>query len=246
MFCGSRMARNHEVPQGGIPRGCPQHQRVLRGTIWHCTEANTIRHVVGYGQIRGLLPQLSEATYGVSILNDSKYGFATCGNLMRVSLLRAPKAPDAHADMGRHHIRWGIFPHRSPLGWQTVKKGFEFNMPVRIASHAKPQELCARMSTFKLRDGTGLVLDTVKRAEDDEDVSRGDLPTRKGKSVVCRVYDALGGKNKAVLGTGGMKVKKAWKCNILEDDLEEVVVRADGVEIELRAFEVASYRLLLE
>lgn len=44
---------------------------------------------------------LSENGYGVSILNDSKYGFATCGNLMRLSLLRAPKAPDAHADMGK-------------------------------------------------------------------------------------------------------------------------------------------------
>src|ERR1700709_2274649 len=43
---------------------------------------------------------LSEYGYGVSILNDSKYGFATCGNLMRLSLLRAPNAPDAHADMG--------------------------------------------------------------------------------------------------------------------------------------------------
>lgn len=43
---------------------------------------------------------LSENGYGVSILNDSKYGFATCGNMMRLSLLRAPKAPDAHADMG--------------------------------------------------------------------------------------------------------------------------------------------------
>jgi alpha-mannosidase len=43
---------------------------------------------------------LSESGYGVSILNDSKYGFATVGNLMRLSLLRAPKAPDAHADMG--------------------------------------------------------------------------------------------------------------------------------------------------
>lgn len=44
---------------------------------------------------------LSENGYGVSILNDSKYGFATVGNLMRLSLLRAPKAPDAHADMGK-------------------------------------------------------------------------------------------------------------------------------------------------
>lgn len=44
---------------------------------------------------------LSENGYGVSILNDSKYGFATCGNMMRLSLLRASKAPDAHADMGK-------------------------------------------------------------------------------------------------------------------------------------------------
>jgi alpha-mannosidase len=47
---------------------------------------------------------LSESGYGVSVLNDSKYGFATCGNLMRLSLLRAPKAPDAHADMGKHSL----------------------------------------------------------------------------------------------------------------------------------------------
>ena len=43
---------------------------------------------------------LSENGYGVSVLNDSKYGFATCGQMMRLSLLRSPKAPDAHADMG--------------------------------------------------------------------------------------------------------------------------------------------------
>ena len=47
---------------------------------------------------------LSENGYGVSILNDSKYGFATCGNMMRLSLLRGPKAPDAHADMGKSNL----------------------------------------------------------------------------------------------------------------------------------------------
>lgn len=46
----------------------------------------------------------SENGYGVSILNDSKYGFATCGNMMRLSLLRAPKSPDAHADMGKFFL----------------------------------------------------------------------------------------------------------------------------------------------
>lgn len=52
---------------------------------------------------------LSENGYGVSILNDSKYGFATCGNVMRLSLLRAPKAPDAHADMGMLYIHLLMF-----------------------------------------------------------------------------------------------------------------------------------------
>ena len=59
---------------------------------------------------------LSEYNYGVSVLNDSKYGFATVGDVMRLSLLRSPKAPDDTADMGRHHIRWAIMPHQGPLG----------------------------------------------------------------------------------------------------------------------------------
>ncbi|KAL7912357.1 glycoside hydrolase family 38 protein [Trichoderma velutinum] len=190
---------------------------------------------------------LSEAGYGVSILNDSKYGFATSGNMVRLSLLRSPKAPDANADMGRHHIKWGILPHEGPVGWQTVKKGFEFNTPIRIASC--PDGICSpelSASPVKLRDGLGLVLDTIKRAEDDTDVSFGNLPTREGKSIVCRVYDAIGGKNRAGLETGHAKIQKAWKCNLLEDDLEELPIKNGGVEIELQRFELATYRLLLD
>jgi len=33
---------------------------------------------------------------------------------MRLSLLRSPKAPDAHADIGRHVIRYALLPHRTP------------------------------------------------------------------------------------------------------------------------------------
>src|ERR1700712_3733084 len=75
---------------------------------------------------------LSEHGYGVSILNDSKYGFATCGNLMRLSMLRAPKAPDAHADMGRHHIRWAILPHEGILSSTTIRTAYNFNNPIKL------------------------------------------------------------------------------------------------------------------
>ena len=74
---------------------------------------------------------LSEAGYGVSILNDSKYGFATCGNLMRLSLIRAPKAPDAHADMGRHHIKWAIMPHPRGIEQRHRSGGIQFQSPAK-------------------------------------------------------------------------------------------------------------------
>ena len=70
---------------------------------------------------------LSENGYGVSILNDSKYGFATCGNMMRLSLLRAPKAPDGHADMGNSFSVALISPFETDHG--AIQAGITSVMP---------------------------------------------------------------------------------------------------------------------
>jgi alpha-mannosidase len=202
---------------------------------------------------------LSEATYGVSILNDSKYGFATQGDVMRLSLLRAPKAPDGHADMGKHNIRYAIFPHSGPLTHATVKKAFEFNNPLKVIgrplSVETPQDDYL-LSALQIHGSDNLVVDTIKRGEDDEDVSRGELPVKKGKSIIVRVYDALGGKSKAVLSWGDLQVKAVKKVNILEDELEDLTLAmceskdkegrmSKGVSIEVRAFEVVTYKLEL-
>lgn len=207
---------------------------------------------------------LSEYNYGVSILNDSKYGFATAGNVMRLSLLRAPKAPDAHADMGRHHIRYAILPHAGPLDHRTVRAGYNFNNPLILqnqpASRMSMVDAEATKSLFQsisIKGAPALIIDTIKRGEDDEDVSRGELPVRPRRSVIVRLYDSLGGKTKAKLMTS-LPVKNVYKCNLLEDDLEELIVErgvdtTEGqlkkgkfeVDIEVRAFEVATYRLQL-
>ncbi|RAL12310.1 alpha-mannosidase [Aspergillus homomorphus CBS 101889] len=191
---------------------------------------------------------LSEYGYGVSILNDSKYGFATAGNLMRLSLLRAPKAPDAHADMGRHHIRYAILPHTGPLDARTIRAGYSFNHPL-VLEPASGQEAGDAFKSLALSGNPSLVIDVVKRGEDDEDVSRDNLPRRSGRSVILRVYESLGGKSRGTIHTK-LPITKAWKCNVLEDDETPLTLtqRAEGatdIEIELRAFEVATYRLQL-
>lgn len=187
---------------------------------------------------------LSEHGYGVSILNDSKYGFATCGNLMRLSLLRAPKAPDAHADMGRHQIRWAILPHQGDLGSTTVRTAFNFNNPLKLVQSPGTLAPSAFSNPIKLTGDPSLILDTVKRGEDDEDVSRGELPKRKGKSVILRIYDSLGGKSKGTIETT-LDVKRVWRTCLLEDDQEEIKFESGKIDITLRPFEVATFRLQL-
>ncbi len=189
---------------------------------------------------------LSENGYGVSILNDCKYGFATCGSLMRLSLLRSPKAPDAHADMGKHEIRWAILPHQGSLGPTTVRTGYEFNNPMKVLT-APPTFDAAFFSSHpvKLEGDESLVLDCVKRGEDDEDVSHdSNIPRRKGQSVIIRVYDSLGGLSSGTITTT-WNVKKVFKTNALEDDGEQIEIKNGEFPITLHPFEVATYRLQL-
>lgn len=186
---------------------------------------------------------LSEHGYGVSILNDSKYGFATVGNVMRLSLLRSPKAPDDTADMGKHTIRWAIMPHGGGLGSRTVRAAFNFNNPLKLFV-AKPDSSMLAQFPITLKGDDSLVLDTIKRGEDDEDISTGELPMRKGRSVILRVYDSLGGRSRGTVQTI-WKVSKVFKTNLLEDDDEEVRVEEGAFNVDLGPFQVGTYRLCL-
>jgi alpha-mannosidase len=222
------------------------------GVVRRPTHYNTTWDMAKFEVCVHKFADLSEATYGVSILNDSKYGFATQGNVMRLSLLRAPKAPDAHADMGTHFTRYAIFPHAGPLNHTTVRKAFEFNNPLKIVGRklSSSSTTDGLLNTFHIHNAPNLVLDTIKRAEDDEDVSRKDLPIKKGHSVILRIYDSLGGKSKGVLTWGHLKVKKVVKCNALEDEESEVSEMRDvegekGVVVEVRAFEIVTLKVEL-
>ncbi|KAI5862193.1 glycoside hydrolase family 38 protein [Durotheca rogersii] len=218
------------------------------GVVRRPTHYNTTWDMAKFEVCCHKFADLSEHGYGVSILNDSKYGFATCGNLMRLSLLRSPKAPDAHADMGSHTIRWAILPHQGELSATTVRAGYNFNHPIKPLSVPKKSSAHAALSKLPIRltGDDSLVLDCVKRGEDDEDVSYDSgIPPRKGQSVVIRIFDSLGGRSAGTVSTT-WNVSKVFKTNILEDDGEEIEIDHDGTfKVTLRPFEVATYRLQL-
>ena len=71
--------------------------------------------------------------YGVSLLNDCKYGYDSQSDRLRLTLLKSPRWPDPTCDIGKHEFTYAIYPHRG--SWQTAKtvqKARELNIPLQI------------------------------------------------------------------------------------------------------------------
>jgi alpha-mannosidase len=57
------------------------------------------------------------------------------------------------------------------------------------------------MDTIQFSGSPNLILETIKRGEDDDDVTSTPIKKRDFKNVVLRVYEAYGGKGKAKIST---------------------------------------------
>ena len=105
--------------------------------------------------------------YGLSLLNQDKYGYDAAGNVLRLSLLRSPKWPDPDADMGHHHFHYAIYPHAGT--WKdalTMRRGWEYDYPLQaVVTTAHPGSLPAEHSFASVGPGN-VILTTVKKAED--------------------------------------------------------------------------------
>jgi len=114
---------------------------------------------------------LSDGSYGVSLLSDCKYGFDATSNQLRLTLLRGIKWPDPEADKGHHAFTYVIYPHAD--SWQqaqTVLHGYELNVPVQTLSistqaHKNSEGLPQQHSFFDL-GSKNLILMALKQTED--------------------------------------------------------------------------------
>jgi alpha-mannosidase len=150
---------------------------------------------------------LSDGQYGVSLINENKYGCDVDGNMMRLTLLRSPLDPDPMADKGKHQFSYSLYPHKGT--WReaaTVEKGYEFNYPLLtrfVDAHAG--ELPAAFSFFKAEPGN-VVLAAIKKAED-------------RNSLVLRLYEAEGNPTEAKLDFFRAP-KEAYALDLMENRLQ--------------------------
>ena len=123
---------------------------------------------------------LGDASQGVSLLNQSKYGYDAAGNVLRLTLLRSPTWPDPDADRGKQHFVYAIYPHAG--SWkqaETVHRGYELNDRMegeQVFSHTGT--LPAEKSWGSV-ENANVTLTAMKKMED-------------GNALVFRMYEWAG------------------------------------------------------
>uniref|UniRef100_A0A673YR03 alpha-mannosidase n=1 Tax=Salmo trutta TaxID=8032 RepID=A0A673YR03_SALTR len=177
---------------------------------------------------------LSEHGFGVSLLNDSKYGYSVYQNTLTLSLLRAPKAPDANADMGSHQFTYAVMPHTGTFQEASVIQwAYNLNNPLRLIDHA-PGFHTASRSAFSV-SAAAVILETIKQAEDRKD------------ALVLRLYESHGSSVTAYL-TSCFPITEAWHCDLLErvDPSRPAPITASGISISFNPFQIVSLLLYLK
>lgn len=201
---------------------------------------------------------LSEADYGVSLLNDGRYGHDAHESTLRLTLLRSPAAPDPQADQGISEVTYRLLPHRGDWRADTLAAAYALNAlalthSVSGEAEAEPAQPPAPAgeptSLFRVAStDQGVVISAIKRAAD-------------GDGLIVRVYQGTGARVWARLEALS-PVERVIECDLLERPLtpeespayalwaasavathEPPSVDPAGWNFQLRPFEVRTFRV---
>lgn len=205
---------NHEVQFGYLKR--PTHLN----TQWDVARFETCAQ-------RWI--DLSEANYGVALLNDGKYGHDVQHHVMRLTLLKVPVSPDPKADRGDHAFTYSLYPHTGPLEQSLVvseaaslnNPTVNVSVPASAASDSIGADATAAQlpvpvagSALHLVDEAdvrrGIVIDSMKPAED-----------QFSSAVLVRLYEAHGGRHYNVGLVFARPVRHIRAVDLLEDGSDE-------------------------
>ncbi len=112
---------------------------------------------------------LGDAKQGLSVLNDSKYGYDAAGNTLRITLLRSATWPDEVADKGRQQFTYALYPHAGT--WKqalTVRRGYELNDPLKAEQVFPHTGTLPAEHSWASIENPNVTLTAIKKAEDSD------------------------------------------------------------------------------
>lgn len=197
------------------------------GSITRPTHQNTSWDKARFESCAHKWVDLSEGHYGVSLLNDCKYGHSVQGNNIGLTLLKAGNFPNKEADRERHTFTYALYPHKGTLQeGNTVKEAYSLNQCLYVKQGVFFQSDYSLASVGP----KNIILETIKKAEDEN-------------GYILRLYECENALTKAVL-TWNQPFSKAYGCSLLEE-IETELSLADGkIPLTFSPFEIKTVRLV--
>jgi alpha-mannosidase len=200
------------------------------GSVERPTHYNTSWDMARFEVCAQKWVDLSEGDMGVALLNNGKYGHDIHNNVMRMSLLRAPKAPDPECDMGIHRFTYVLYPHFGAINYtDVVKSAYALNAPLRIAPVSKHKGATGNLPQMIGCDDRNIVIETVKKAEDSND-------------LIVRLYECHNSRGEAELYCM-RHIKGATLCDLEENELGDLDIHDNIVQFRYKPFEIITIKL---
>jgi alpha-mannosidase len=174
---------------------------------------------------------LSEGDYGVSLLNDCKYGHEAAGKVMRLSLLKGSISPDPSSDIGEHHFTYCLYLHDGT--WReagTIQRALDLNNPLYVGVVDKTDKSLTQQ--FIHCDAANLTLEAIKRSED-------------GRHLLVRLVERHNCRTQAAL-TFDRPVVGAWLCDLMEREETALTPQGDKVTFPVAPYEIVTLRVAMQ
>ncbi len=202
------------------------------GNIERVTHENTSWDYAQFEVCGHKWADLSDNGFGLSVMNDCKYGWTVKDGHIQPTLLRCATGPNEDQDREEHRFTYALYPHAGAVDQSNAaREGYGLNVPLR-AIIAEPGE-GALPASFGLvaADDANVIIETVKKAEDSD-------------ALIVRLYETWNRRTATTLRFGGT-IAEAAECDLMEEN--DVALPFEGAELPLvfKPFEIKTVKVRL-
>ncbi len=197
------------------------------GSIKRKVTKNTSWDVARFESCAQKWMDFSEGHYGISLLNDCKYGHSVDDGVIALTLIKSGIVPNPVSDQEVHRFTYALLPHTD--SWQqgnTVYEGYQLNQPAWVV---KGQTVKKEYSLLQVK-AKNIIVETVKKAEN-------------GKGYIVRMYECENAQTNTIF-TWNKAVHQAFECNGLEKNLQPIEVQNNQLKLFFRPFEIKTIRIV--
>ncbi len=202
------------------------------GSIERPTNWNTSWDVARFEVCAHKWADLSEDGYGVSLLNDCKYGYDIKDGVMRLSLLKSPIWPNPDADREHHEFVYSLYPHGG--SWRegnTMQMSYRLNCAMFAMNESAHGGTLPEHMGYVKTDRSNVIIDTVKKAED-------------GQEIIVRLYESHNRRTSATLSFFGT-IGCAAETDLNEKEITVIETKDNRLTFEIYPHEIKTFKIRL-